>query len=114
MGAVLIGAVAVPALLPWIPGRAFSFKGWLLGFIWTAGLLAVRGLPATASGWLTAVANLLIFPSLSAFIAMNFTGSSTYTSLTGAEMEVKRGLIPMGASLLTGVGLLVAGRFVGA
>ena len=34
LGAILIGCVVMPALLPWIPGRAFAWKGWLLGFIW--------------------------------------------------------------------------------
>jgi hypothetical protein len=31
LGAILVGTVAVPAFLPWIPGRALSWKGWLLG-----------------------------------------------------------------------------------
>jgi len=31
-GAILSGAVLTPALLPYIPGRAFAWKGWLLGF----------------------------------------------------------------------------------
>ncbi|MCL2342770.1 MAG: mercury methylation corrinoid protein HgcA, partial [Firmicutes bacterium] len=38
-GALLTGTVLTPALLPLIPGRAFSWKGWLLGFGWTAGAL---------------------------------------------------------------------------
>lgn len=89
LGAVAIGAVIVPALLPWIPGRAFSLKGWLLGFLWTAAFLALRGLPATASGWLSAAAYVLILPALSAFIAMGFTGSSPITSLSGVVKEMK-------------------------
>ncbi len=89
LGAILVGAVVVPALLPWIPVRAFSLKGWLLGLLWTAGFLAVRGLPATASGWLWAASYLLILPALSAFIAMGFTGSSPITSLSGVVQEMK-------------------------
>ncbi len=89
LGAVFIGAVVVPALLPWIPVRRFSLKGWLLGFLWTAGFLAARGLPAGTAGWLEAAAYLLILPSLSAFIAMGFTGSSPITSLSGVVKEMK-------------------------
>jgi hypothetical protein len=89
LGAVFIGAVVVPALLPWIPGRAFSLKGWLLGFLWTAGFLTARGLPSGAAGWLGAAAYLLILPTLSAFIAMGFTGSSPITSLSGVVKEMK-------------------------
>ncbi|MCJ7582645.1 MAG: acetyl-CoA synthase subunit gamma, partial [Candidatus Aminicenantes bacterium] len=33
-GAILIGTILVPALLPWIPVRAFALKGFLLGFIY--------------------------------------------------------------------------------
>jgi hypothetical protein len=51
LAAVLVGTVLVPALLPWIPGRAFAWKGWLLGLILAAVLIAIHGLPATAAGW---------------------------------------------------------------
>ena len=33
-GAILIGCVLAPVLLPWIPGNAFAWKGWLLGILW--------------------------------------------------------------------------------
>jgi len=33
VGSVIIGCVLTPVLLPLIPGRAFAWKGWLLGFI---------------------------------------------------------------------------------
>lgn len=112
LGAVLIGTVVVPAFLPWIPGRAFSFKGWLLGFVWTAGLLAVRGLPATASGWLSAAASLLIFPSLSAFIAMNFTGSSPITSLSGVVKEMRTAVPLMILAAILGAAAAVAAAII--
>ncbi len=109
IGALLVGTIAFPALLPWIPFRAFSLKGAVLGAVWgVAASLAVR------ASLLGAAALVLTSTAVVSFIAMNFTGSSTYTSLTGAETEVKKGLIPIGASLLAGVGLLVARRFVGA
>jgi hypothetical protein len=109
IGAILVGTLAFPALLPWVPFRAFSLKGALLGAAWgIAASLAVR------ASLLGAVALVMIVTPVVSFIAMNFTGSSTYTSLTGAEMEVKRGLVPMAVSLVLGLGLFVARRFVGA
>ena len=36
-----------------------------------------------------AAAYLLLVPALSAFLAMNFTGSSTFTSLSGVVAEMK-------------------------
>lgn len=38
-GAVVMGTVITPVLLPLIPGRAFAWKGWLLGLLWTAGFV---------------------------------------------------------------------------
>ncbi|HWR29204.1 MAG TPA: mercury methylation corrinoid protein HgcA, partial [Negativicutes bacterium] len=46
IGAVFVGAVVTPILLPWVPGRAFSLKGGLLGLIWAVGFLLMNGLPS--------------------------------------------------------------------
>jgi len=90
LGAVFTGAVLAPVLLPWLPGRAFSFKGALLGLLWAAGFLFLNGLPgAPAFGWFKAAAYLLLLPALSGFLTMNFTGSSTFTSLSGVDKEMK-------------------------
>ena len=35
LGAILAGVFFTPLLLPVIPGRAFAWKGWLLGLAWT-------------------------------------------------------------------------------
>ncbi len=112
LGATLIGAVVVPALLPWIPGRAFSLKGWLGGFLWTAGFLVARGLPSTAAGWLSAASYLLILPALSAFIAMGFTGSSPITSLSGVVKEMKTAVPLMILAAGLGAFALIAARIV--
>jgi hypothetical protein len=37
-------------------------------------------------GW--ALAYMLVIPSISAFLALNFTGSSTFTSVTGVKREI--------------------------
>ncbi|MCL1927511.1 MAG: mercury methylation corrinoid protein HgcA [Treponema sp.] len=86
--AVLAGTVLTPVLLPFIPGRAFSFKGWLLGAISTA-------FAAYTFGWFTppflllGIGYMLVLPALSAFLAMNFTGATTYTSFSGVIKEMK-------------------------
>ena len=88
--AVIAGAVFAPVLLPWLPGRAFSVKGLVVGlcgaFIWAALRWQTS---VTWSGTTEIVAWLLIIPSVSAFLAMNFTGASTYTSLSGVEKEMR-------------------------
>ena len=110
--AVLIGTVATPALLPFIPGRAFAFKGWLLGVIGAA-------LIVWSYGWLTSpflllgLGYLFALPALSAFIAMNFTGASTYTSPSGVLKEMKTAIPLIALSLVTGVALLLIKTFTG-
>jgi acetyl-CoA decarbonylase/synthase complex subunit gamma len=114
LGAALIaGAVLAPLLLPWLPGRAFSIKGLVAGFlvvlpiaIW--GGYATGGLAAR----LELAAWLLLVPAISAFLAMNFTGASTYTSLSGVRKEMKIAVpLQIGASLV-GLALWISARVV--
>ncbi|MCX6566131.1 MAG: mercury methylation corrinoid protein HgcA [Candidatus Aminicenantes bacterium] len=106
-GAIFTGSVLTPALLPWIPGRMFAAKGGILGFIWAAVICALRGFPpAGTAGYAAAAAYLLVLPPLSAFLAMNFTGSSTFTSLSGVVAEMKTSIPLM--LLSSGFGLAAA------
>lgn len=85
LGAILAGAVLVPALLPWIPGRSFAWKGWLLGLLWT---VVYIWLSIPLISWGGAVIYFLLLPAISSFLAMGFTGSSTCTSLSGVIKEM--------------------------
>ena len=113
LGAIVTGAVLTPVLLPWIPGRAFSFKGSLLGLLWAFGVNIINGFPAMPEyGWIKAAAYTLILPALSAFMAMNFTGSSTFTSLSGVDKEMKTALPVMIISTGVGIILLLVNDFI--
>ncbi|UCF56903.1 MAG: acetyl-CoA synthase subunit gamma, partial [Deltaproteobacteria bacterium] len=88
--AIMAGAVLTPLLLPWLPGRAFSFKGLVLGLIAAAALLAFRwGDWGSWESRLEIVAWSLLVPAAAAYLAMNFTGASTYTSLSGVKKEMR-------------------------
>ena len=114
LGAILLGTVAVPALLPWIPGRALSWKGWLLGLIWAVAVCAYRDLPiASPAGWTAALSYTLLLPALAAFLAMNFTGSTTYTSLSGVLKEMRIAIPLMILSGIAGIGAGVASALLG-
>ena len=49
----------------------------------------------------------LAVPALSSFLAMNFTGASTYTSLSGVKKEMRRAVPLQIAATALGLGLWV-------
>jgi len=113
LGALLAGAVLTPILLPWLPGRAFSQKGLIMGLITTlfitlfgAFYLNIR------QDYMNIMAWFFLAPALSAYLAMNFTGASTYTSLSGVKKEM-RWAVPLEiVGGVAGLTLWVGSRFV--
>lgn len=113
MGALLVGSVITPILLPWIPVRAFAAKGWILGFIWAVAVNMLNGWPAMPEyGLLKTIAYLLILPSVASYYAMNFTGSSTYTSFSGVIKEMKIAVPTIVISIGIGVLMLLVNCFI--
>ncbi len=53
-----------------------------------------------------------LVPAAAAFLAMNFTGSSTYTSLSGVRKEMKLAVPLQIAAGVVGLGLWVGSRFM--
>lgn len=100
LGAIVAGTLVGPALLPWLPGRAFAFKGLWLGLMLgaLAGAWAGAG-PRLAGAWL------LLAGALTSFSLMNFTGSSTFTSLSGVKKEMRLFIPLQVACALAGLGL---------
>ncbi|MDR3687285.1 MAG: mercury methylation corrinoid protein HgcA [Coriobacteriia bacterium] len=90
--AVFAGAVMVPALLPWLPGRAFTVKGAVAGAV--LALLALVTLPGMLGGQnvLGWAAVLLAVSSAASYLGVNFTGSTPYTSPSGVEAELRRAI----------------------
>jgi hypothetical protein len=109
IGAFLCSAVLGPALLPWLPGRAFSVKGAALGVVMIGALISVVG--ATVS-WLHLVAWALLLPTIASFVVMNFTGASTYTSLSGVQREMRLAVPAQIAGAVAGFGLWLTGLFI--
>ena len=111
--AIVTGAVLTPLLLPWLPGRAFSLKGLGLGVLAVA-VLMVFGWSdwVTWSGRLEILAWIFLIPATSAYLAMNFTGASTYTSLSGVRREMRWALpLQIGAGI-AGMILWLGSNFI--
>ena len=110
--AVAAGAVLTPLLLPWLPGRAFAQKGLIPGLV-AALVLAVFRADRLGSwvGYLEMLGWFFLVPAVSAYLAMNFTGSSTYTSLSGVRKEM-RWAVPLEiAAGIIGLSLWLGSRF---
>jgi len=112
--ATCVGAIVLtPALLPWLPGRAFAVKGGCLGLAVVAGIAAyVWRHPQMIDSWSVATAWCLLIPAIASFLAMNYTGASTYTSLSGVRLEVRLAA-PIQIACAIGAAILwLMGRFV--
>jgi hypothetical protein len=114
LGGFLAAAIFGPLLLPWLPGRPFAMKGAVLGALVVLALALWHVLVGAvfASG-LHAAAWALILPTIGSFIVMTFTGSSTFTSLSGVLREMRVAVpLQIGAGVV-GLALWVTGLFVG-
>jgi hypothetical protein len=80
------GIILTPLFLPYLFFRSFSFKGFLAGII--VSLIFVSGKQFENTKIITPLIFFLL-SGISSFLAMNFTGASTFTSLAGVKKEMK-------------------------
>jgi len=95
--ASLLGNLIFPILLPYLPFRAFYRKGLVLslpllifyeGSPWSAGLL-------------------ILAMAYTGYRAMNFTGSTTFTSLSGVKKEIDKAVPQLLGLALVGIVLIL-------
>jgi hypothetical protein len=110
IAAFVAGSVLFPILLPWLPTPNFSTKGFILGGVVIlpfaliylfegSGILNWKGIGL-------ALASLLTFPAITAFIALNFTGATTFTSKSSVRGEIFRYIPKM--AWVFGIGLVIS------
>jgi len=107
--AYISGIVLTPMFLPYIPGRRFSLKGFFTGSLV---FLILMLLKFGGSNIIEIVSWFLIITTISSFLAMNFTGSSTYTSLSGVKKEMKISVPLQIGSALIAIILQVTGKLI--
>lgn len=116
VAAILAGTVLFPILLPWIPTHDFSTKGFILGgfialpFAVSAFLKSPESALWLRSAW--ALMYALLIPPITAYLTLNFTGSTTFTSRSGVRREIARYIPPMAWMFGAGVLLNIALVFV--
>ena len=107
--AYFAGIVITPVFLPYIPSRYFSLKGFLSGMLVFLGYILVA---SSKHNLILIFSWFFIVGAISSFAAMNFTGSSTYTSLSGVRKEMKL-FVPMQISFaIVGIILQVIGKLI--
>ncbi len=87
---VIMGTVFTILFLPYVPGRAFALKGFLLGLGGFFLFLALTG--GFGADWparLEKMAWAFMIPAYAAYLAMDFTGASILTSLSGVRKEMR-------------------------
>jgi hypothetical protein len=94
LGAVSIiaGALLVPALLPILPSRSFAIKGFTIGLITPIIALLFSGYIPVFSNVYIIIFCWILYPIISSYIGLQFTGASTFTNMSGVKKELKIGL----------------------
>lgn len=119
--AVLTGSFGAFALLPILPGRAFSVKGAFLAVLFwaaalAAGVLNPGGNPFTGPPFiLSRTGLLLLLGSGICYMTLNMTGASTYTSLSGVIKEMRYAIPALIAAAAAGfllwlIPVIIGGR----
>ena len=82
--AYISGILLTPLILPIIPVRMFAFKGLITGSLLCLSLILFNKLGHDS---FVITAWFLILSAISSFMAMNFIGASTFTSLSGVKKD---------------------------
>jgi acetyl-CoA decarbonylase/synthase complex subunit gamma len=90
--AVVAGALITPALLPYIPFRSFALKGLIAGLVAVFLATFIPVISESQDEVLLRAITYLFFPPASSYIALQFTGSTTYTGMSGVKRELRIGM----------------------
>ena len=106
---IFAGAVAAPLLLPWLPTRAFAVKGLFTGLAMGIGVIILMG---NRVSFAETGALVLLIVSISSYLAMNFTGSTPYTSPSGVEKEMRMAIPIQTLALILSISVWIGSAFI--
>jgi hypothetical protein len=105
------GIVLTPMLLPYLLFRSFSFKGFLMGAV--VSLVMILGKMVEHTIFITPMIFFLL-SGISSFLAMNFTGASTFTSLAGVKKEMRTAVpVQIASGVIAAILIILNGLFSG-
>ncbi len=91
IASIIAGSFITPVFLPFIPFRSFALKGWIIGILLTVPVIFLFNTPELKN-ILIFTAAVLFFPMASSYLALQFTGSTTFTNMSGVKKELKTAL----------------------
>lgn len=101
---VVGGSFLTPLLLPILPSSSFAIKGLVVGYLLVIPAIAGMGLGSS----LLVAAACVFFPLASSYLALQFTGSTTFTSMSGVRRELKVALPLYISGATLSIALLIA------
>jgi hypothetical protein len=104
---IVAGTIMTPIFLPWLPSTRFSVKGATIGLMIGACFPILGGFTGIES-----ISLILISGVVSSFLAMNFTGSTPFTSPSGVEKEMRSAIPVQIVGMLMATVLWVTSAFV--
>ena len=117
VAAFVAGTVLFPIALPWIPTPDFTTKGLILGAVVAAPFAIARAIGSGGSPWWGigwGAVHVLAMAPVAAFLALLFTGSTTFTSKSGVAREISRYTRPLAFLLGLAIALAVLLAIAGA
>jgi hypothetical protein len=88
LAAILAGGFLTPLLLPVLPFRSFALKGLTLALLVAA--CACRWVIGWfPHAWLGMIMLFVFFPALTSYVAVNFTGATSFTGMSGVKKELR-------------------------
>ncbi len=106
LAAVFAGAFLTPLLLTLVPSRSFAVKGWLVGMVVLVAASPFSGVFETA--WPVQAFAFLFFPLASSYLALQFTGATVFTGISGVKKELKFALPVYASGAAVSLAFLVA------
>ncbi len=104
---LILGAFLVPLFLPYIPLRSFALKGLLAAAVVFGASFSLIKQAMDSDPWLL-LAVFFLFPAFISFLALNFTGATTFTNISGVKKELRISIpIYITAAVFSGIFIVI-------
>lgn len=112
LGGLFMSTVAFQLLLPFLPGKYFSTKGFILGMVPASMLLLKPSMFYLDGKYEFIFGYAILILAMTSWIVFKFTGSTTYTSMSGVELETKKIMPVIKIAVYIGFALIFTGMVV--